>query len=190
MARRHRLAAGAAALSFGPATLRGLALGGALFALVGCGQNPPPLMPGPPGLQADTITVAVGPCFGFCPVYQASIAPGGAVSFSGTRHTAILGERRRETGGQTYRALAEDLAPFRPVDGTSARVQCDAAISDTSSYTITWTGPDGRQTIATHQRGCSSGPGQVLDGVLQTLTTRLGIADWAKQMTRPGESRG
>jgi hypothetical protein len=43
----------------------------------------------------ETITVALGPCFGFCPVYETSIAPDGGVRFDGQRHTAVLGERTR-----------------------------------------------------------------------------------------------
>ena len=136
------------------------------------------------------ITVSVGPCFGFCPVYDVTVSEKGDVHFSGKRHTAIVGDRDRTAGAAVYGAFARDLAPFRPADGTTARVECTAAISDTSSYTITWTAADGRRTVATHQRGCIGGPGKALDGVLAKLPGDLGIADWAKQTTRPGLSRG
>jgi len=140
--------------------------------------------------EAETIAISVGPCFGFCPVYEAAIAPTGAVTFNGMRHTVVLGERQRAAGEASYRALAADLAPYRPQTGTTATVECEAAISDTSTYTITWTDPRGGKTVARHQRGCRGGPGQALDGLLQDLPARLGIEDWAKQITRPGESRG
>jgi hypothetical protein len=136
------------------------------------------------------ITVSVGPCFGFCPVYDVTVSEKGDVHFSGKRHTAFVGDRDRTGGAAVYGALARDLATFRPADGTTAQVECTAAISDTSSYTIIWTAADGRMTVATHQRGCIGGPGKALDGVLAKLPGDLGIADWAKQTTRPGLSRG
>jgi hypothetical protein len=136
------------------------------------------------------ITVSVGPCFGFCPVYDVTVSEKGDVHFSGKRHTAFVGDRDRTGGAAVYGALARDLATFRPADGTTAQVECTAAISDTSSYTIIWTAADGRKTVATHQRGCIGGPGKALDGVLAKLPGDLGIADWAKQTTRPGLPRG
>lgn len=142
------------------------------------------------GGSLETIAVSVGPCFGFCPVYDVVLAPNGDVRFSGKRHTAELGDRAGHTSVQTYRAVAGDLAPFRPADGTTQRVECTAAISDTASYTITWTAADGRRAVATHQAGCQDGPGRALDGVLATLPQRLGVAAWARQTTRPGSSRG
>jgi len=165
-------------------------LTGAL-ALGGCAGSEPAVSTGAPNaLPAETIAISVGPCFGFCPVYDVSFTPAGVVTFDGKRHTEVLGERSRAGGKGAYRALAAALAPYRPADGTTARVECSAAISDTSSFTITWTASSGRQTVATHQRGCRSGPGQELDRVLEDLPSKLGIADWAKQVTRPGASRG
>jgi hypothetical protein len=144
--------------------------------------------PSNPSLAA--ITVSVGPCFGFCPVYDVTVSEQGDVHFSGKRHTAFVGDRDRTAGATVYGALARDLARFRPADGSTAQVECTAAISDTSSYTITWTAADGRKTVATHQRGCIGGPGRALDDVLAKLPEDLGIADLAKQTTRPGLSRG
>lgn len=143
-----------------------------------------------PAATGETITVSVGPCFGFCPVFEASLMPDGAVHFVGRRHTAVLGEKSRSAGVGAYRALARDLAPFRPADGTEARVECIAAVSDTSDYTVTWTATAGRKTTATVQSGCPGGPGQALVKLLREVETRLGIADWAKQETRPGMPRG
>ena len=138
----------------------------------------------------ETITVALGPCFGFCPVYEASIAPEGGVRFEGQRHTAVLGERTRNVGAAVYDGLKRDLAAFRPAAGTQATVDCTAAVSDTSPYTVTWTDRAGRQTIATVQGGCPGGPGQALIQLLRGVPERLGIAEWARQTTRPGTSRG
>jgi len=141
-------------------------------------------------VHAGSISVAVGPCFGFCPVYEATISSAGEVTFKGERHTAVLGERRRRLGAGAFRSWTSELAPFRPAQGDTARVECDAAISDTPTYTITWLEASGRRTVATHQGGCSSGAGNRLDAVLRSLPDRLGIGSWAKQTTRPGESRG
>jgi hypothetical protein len=162
----------------------------ALVALGACAsvQTPPGAPPAPP--SAETIAVSVGPCFGFCPVYTVSVTPNGGVRFTGERHTAVLGERERVVSPALYRSLAADLAAFRPASGTTAQVPCDAQISDTSSYTVTWTNPTGSTTTAQHQGHCPSGTGQALDALLRDLPERLGIAAWAKQTSRPGASRG
>lgn len=164
-----------------------------IVALGACtAQSAPPITAGskPADAAAETIAISVGPCFGFCPVYDTTIAPDGTVRFEGKRHTVVVGARQRSAGRATYDAIAADLRRFRPQDGTSAQVECTAAITDTSGYTITWTDAAGRTTTATHQRGCRGGPGQALDGILATLPMKLGIEDWARQITRPGESRG
>lgn len=138
----------------------------------------------------ETISVAIGPCFGFCPVYSASVEPGGLVRFDGQRNTAVLGQRTRNLGKAGYREIARDLAPFHPAAGTDAVIDCTAAVSDTSPFTVTWSDPSGRKTTATVQSGCPGGPGQALVRVLRGLPDRLGIADWTRQTTRPGTSRG
>ena len=160
----------------------------AALAVAACSSTPP--VATTPQPAAETVAVSVGPCFGFCPVYDVAIAPDGEVVFIGQRHTAVVGERRRAAGLSTYRSVLRDLAPFRPATGGEAAIACDAAISDTSSYTITWTEASGRRTVAMHHSGCTGGPGHDLDFVLRSLPDRLGIAGWAKQVTRPGASRG
>lgn len=161
----------------------------AAAALTGCAMGSGPKSPSA-SHAGEVIEISVGPCFGFCPVYEVRVGADGLVVFDGERHTAIVGERRRSAGPQAYRALADDLAPFRPAPGTEGVVACEAAISDTSSYTITWTDAAGGKTVATHRSGCTGGPGHALDQVLHDLPTRLGISDWARQVTRPGASRG
>jgi hypothetical protein len=161
----------------------------AAAALTGCAVGSGPESPST--LHAgEIIEISVGPCFGFCPVYDVRVGADGLVVFDGERHTAIVGERRRSAGPQTYRTLADDLAPFRPTPGTEGVVACDAAISDTSSYTITWTDTAGHRSVATHRSGCTGGPGLAPDQVLHDLQSRLGIGDWARQVTRLGASRG
>jgi hypothetical protein len=139
---------------------------------------------------SETITVAVGPCFGFCPVYSVNISPKGLVRFEGQRHTAVLGERTHIIGEADYRKLAGDLAGFRPASGSDAVVDCTAAVSDTSAYTVTWADAANHRTTTTVQSGCPGGAGHALAELLRNLPVRLGIEDLARQTTRPGVSRG
>jgi hypothetical protein len=162
-----------------------------LFAVLALGACAPVEdRPGPIAAAEDQILVSVGPCFGFCPVYDVAIAPDGSVTFDGKRHTEVLGTRTRSAGKSAYEALARDLASYRPASGASEKVPCESMITDTSTYSITWIDAAGRKSIATHSRGCSGGPGQALDKLLETVPVRLGIEAWAKQVTRPGASRG
>ena len=162
----------------------------ALMALGACAAVSPGVAPAGNASATASIAISVGPCFGFCPVYDAKIAADGAVSFTGTRHTAVLGTRERQAGPQTYRAIEADLAPFRPVGGGTAEIPCAAEISDMPTYTITWIDPAGQRAIAIHRGGCREGRGHDLDAVLRGLPQRLGIVEWMKQTTRPGVSRG
>lgn len=143
-----------------------------------------------PVSAGETISISVGPCFGFCPVYDVVLRSDGTLRFVGHRHTAVLGEKTRHTGISTYDKLRNDLAAFRPVDGSEGVVECSAAVSDTAAYSVIWTDSAGRKTVAATQSGCPGGPGQALGKLLGNLPVRLGIAAWAKQTTRRGSSRG
>jgi hypothetical protein len=160
------------------------------FALAACATTPGGQASPTPSPLKETVTVSVGPCFGFCPVYDVSVTPGGLVQFTGTRHTAVLGHQTRDVGPGAYVDFARDLLRFRPATGTDTAVECSAVVSDTSVVTVTWTSTDGTKTVAKVQSGCPSGPGKALGELLRDLPLRLGIAGWAKQTTRPGVSRG
>ena len=165
------------------------ALASALLSLGACAATgTPPETAGQPA--AETITVSVGPCFGFCPVYTVSVSPAGMVTFNGERHTTELGEKTRDAGPAEYRALATALAAYRPATGTTGESQCDTRISDQSHTRITWTAPDRTVTTLEHDKGCRSAANDRLNALLQDLPTRLGIEPWARQLTRPGVSRG
>jgi hypothetical protein len=138
----------------------------------------------------EAVTLAVGPCFGFCPVYHVRLGPDGTMRFVGERHTAVLGERVGSIGRKSFLAVSRDLATFRPATGTEADVTCDVAISDTSSYTVTWSDPGGRTTVARVESGCPAGRGRALAKLLRDMPRRLGFDGWAAQKTRQGESRG
>lgn len=162
----------------------------ALTSLAGCAAVTPGATPAAGTRAPGSIAISVGPCFGFCPVYDAKVAADGTISFTGTRHTAVLGPRERRASPDTYQKLQADLAPFRPAAGGTTQVPCAVEITDMAAYTITWTDENGREAVTTHQGGCREGAGHDLDTVLRALPERLGIQDWAKQTTRPGVSRG
>jgi Domain of unknown function (DUF6438) len=143
-----------------------------------------------PKLAIETITISVGPCFGFCPVYKVDVRRNGVLRFVGARHTAVLGEKTLRTRGSSFRGLLRDLSPYRPADGSEVAIECIADVSDTSRYSITWTDAAGRKTVATVQSSCPGGPGQALGKLIAGVPSRLGITQWTKQTTRPDTPRG
>lgn len=158
-----------------------------LFTASGCATID---QPSDAGSQTGMISVSVGPCFGFCPVYEANVSASGTVDFRGTRHTAVLGARRLQRKPADYAALAAALKPYAPAIGTTASTQCDQRISDQQHYTIVWTAADGARTTLQHDKGCRSAQNDALNAILEQIPSKLGIADWAKQTSRPGVSRG
>jgi type 1 fimbria pilin len=141
-------------------------------------------------LAPETIVYSVGPCFGFCPVYKVEVTPTGHVTFEGERHTATLGKQEVEGGEKAYKAISNALKAYRPASGQTEQTQCDQRISDMQNYRIVWTATDGTQTVLEHDKGCRSARNEALNKALEALPAELGIANWAKQETRPGVSRG
>lgn len=139
---------------------------------------------------AETIAISRGPCFGFCPVYTLRLAADATLVFDGARHTAALGERRKTIDQATYRAVAADLARFRPKDMGTRDVACQIVVSDQASYEVTWSDASGGQRTIRYAGGCREGEGAALEALLRALPERLGIADWAGQKTYPGATRG
>ncbi len=138
----------------------------------------------------ETVSYSVGPCFGLCPVYNVSVTPDGFVRFEGERHTATLGQQERHGGASAYRAISTSLAAYRPATGTTADTECESRMSDQQHYRIVWTAADGTQTVLQHDKGCRSPRNDALNKTLENLPNKLGIADWARQTTRPGVGRG
>lgn len=141
-------------------------------------------------LAAETISYEVGPCFGLCPVFNAAITSDGEVAFDGVRHTAVLGHKALKLDAGAYRALAAELAPYRPAGGTTEATACETRISDQQHYKIIWTARDGTKTTLDHDRGCRSERNNALNAILQGAPKQLGIDEFARQLTRPGVSRG
>jgi hypothetical protein len=140
--------------------------------------------------SGETIGYSVGPCFGFCPVYEVEVTPAGHVAYSGTRNTAVIGTKAREAGTRGYRAIASVLAGYRPAEGTTAETQCEQRRTDQQHYVITWTKADGTKTVLQHDKGCMSQKNEALNHALDALPAKLGIADWTQQKTLPGATRG
>ena len=158
-----------------------------LSACAAAGGDGPGSAPAP--ASRETISYSIGPCFGFCPVYTAAIAPDGKVHFDGARHTAVLGARDIRAAPSAFAAVSAALADYRPATGTTAETQCEQQISDQQHTTITWTAADGTKTVLEHDKGCRSARNEKLNAVIGELPAKLGIADLAKQQTRPGASR-
>jgi hypothetical protein len=130
------------------------------------------------------------PCVGFCPVYNASITSNGQVMFDGIRHTATLGQKSVKLDAEAYRSFAANLASYRPAASTTAETSCETRISDQQHYRIVWTAPDGTKATLEHDRSCRSERNNALNAILQGAPEHLWIDEFAKQLTRPGASRG
>lgn len=143
-----------------------------------------------PQAASETISYSVGPCFGFCPVYTVSVTPDGHVTFDGERHTATLGGQEKDGGVQAYRTISKALGAYRPATGTTADTECESRMSDQQHYRIVWKAADGTETVLQHDRGCRSAKNDQLNKTMEALPDKLGIAEWAKQTTRPGVGRG
>lgn len=136
------------------------------------------------------ISVSVGPCFGFCPVYSVSVKSDATVAFEGKRHTALLGQRNLIGSPAAYAKLEAELAPFRPANGRTERTRCDVEASDMSNFQIVWTDPDGSKTVLDHSLGCRSATNDRLNAVLRQAPNTLSISSWIRQVTRPDSPRG
>ncbi|WP_380872690.1 hypothetical protein ACFB49_36070 [Sphingomonas sp. DBB INV C78] len=102
------------------------------------------------------ITIAAGPCFGSCPVYSSRITPIGAVRFVGTRFVAKPGEQTLTADADTFREIAEMLAPYRPtVDRRIGPEECDNFRTDAPSWTVQWTDKAGATVSLAFSLGCT-----------------------------------
>jgi hypothetical protein len=75
---------------------------------------------GPPPAEAagvETITYETGPCFGACPVYRITVSSDGNATFTGIRHTQVIGERKFRVTPQQYLTFREQIAPYLPDGG-------------------------------------------------------------------------
>lgn len=125
--------------------------------------------------RPERLSLVVGSCYGTCPVYSIELQPDGAGRFVGTEHVAVSGTRSFRADVAAQGDLMASLAAFRPATGTVVHTRCEQQVSDQPSYTITWTGADGRATVLTHDRGCLSPANNRLNEVLAGIPAALGV---------------
>lgn len=130
--------------------------------------------------RGEAITLSRGPCFGFCPVYQVSVSPGGRVDFEGIRHTSVIGPRSRSAGKDAYRKVRHSLAELRPETGTSHEFPCPAGHTDTSLLTFEWVSPHGQRTIFRYRMGCPSPHGVRIEKLLAEQLGILQVTEWTR----------
>jgi hypothetical protein len=113
-----------------------------LLALTACAPAPPP----PTAEPAPTITYITGPCFGSCPVYTLVVPPSGEARFTGTRFTAVTGERAVAVTPAQAQAFAAKLLPLLPASGVTRYVpgeaNCPNAPTDMPSVRVRVAGAD------------------------------------------------
>ena len=138
--------------------------------------------------EADQLTIARQGCFGFCPVYSVQTLTPSSVRFDGVRHTATLGKVERIVPRAALERLRRDLEFFRPA--TDSSFACEQSVSDQSVYTIRWSRAGTRNITLSFDSGCATVDGRRLKALLEAVPSRLGLADDARQVSRPGVSRG
>lgn len=129
----------------------------------------------PPVAQPERLSIAVGACYGTCPVYTVTVGQDGTGQFDGKEHVATQGVRSFRTTPATYGSLIAALKPFRPTTGSTAQTQCTQQVSDQPTYVITWTADGGGETVLNHDRGCFSTSNRQLNEVLEQTPDKLGI---------------
>ncbi|WP_129586209.1 DUF6438 domain-containing protein [Sphingomonas montana] len=154
---------------------------GAALALTGCATSGPVATlqtPAPPQAQIQAITYATTPCHGFCPVYSVTIAADGTGTFTGTRNTAVTGERRFTVRPAQAAAFFARLQPYLPtgellLNGPDA---CNSYASDLPSADVTWRGAGGSGHLV-YDYGCDRDEHRQLADALRAAPTVLPIAE-------------
>lgn len=137
-----------------------------------------------PGVAGDTISIAVGPCFGACPVYSVTVTPDGSGLLEPRRFTAVPGETRFTVTVAQYRRLGSSLAAFRPAAGEERRIghgeNCDRFATDMPDYAITWRRGDGKDASLDFQSGCMDARYARLRAALAAMPETLQIEPMLK----------
>ncbi|WP_277967930.1 DUF6438 domain-containing protein [Sphingomonas echinoides] len=154
---------------------------GATLALAGCAAPQREAAPHPIGLspaQIRSVTYATTPCHGFCPVYSVTIGADGAGVFTGTRNTAVTGERRFTATARQVTDFFARLHPYLPVGERllTGPETCKTYASDLPSADVTWTGAGGSGHLV-YDYGCDRGGNQALAEALRGAPQALPIAD-------------
>lgn len=153
----------------------------ASLALAGCstpGGGTDPQTGASRGAQIRTLTYATTPCHGFCPVYSVTIDANGSGVFTGTRNTAVEGERRFTATPQQVSDFFGRLKRYLPV---GERLLADPEIcktyaTDLPSVDVTWTGDDGTGHLL-YDYGCDRAVNRELAETLRSAPQALPIAE-------------
>ncbi len=134
----------------------------------------------PPPIETASITYETHPCFGMCPVYSVTVTPEGKGTFTGTRHTAVTGERSFTLTRAAYRTFADALAPWRPESGEvryeMGSETCGASITDQPGVDVTWTDRARARRHLYFYYGCAH-DNQAIADALRSAPEALPIAD-------------
>jgi len=162
--------------------MRSIVMMAAMAALGGCAMDGATQVDAgtPMPVESNSITYATHPCFGACPVYSVTVSPDGQGTFTGTRFTAVTGERTFTLSREAYERFAAALAPYRPESGEvrfdMGSEKCGAAITDQPSVDVTWTSEIGSSEHLYFYYGCA-GDNQALADALRSAPEALPIAE-------------
>ena len=103
----------------------------------------------PTAASVETIEIEHGACFGFCPMYKASVSPDDRVAFEPVRFTRVETPVNRQGAAGTYDRVAALVGPLRPAAAGEYDIsqQCDSQVTDLSDYHVRWRGPDGVRQV-------------------------------------------
>ncbi len=95
------------------------------------------------------IEIEHGACFGFCPMYKASITADDRINFEPVRFTRVETPVSRQGTPGTYERIAALVGPLRPASAGEYDIsqQCDSQVTDLSDYHVRWRGPDGVRQV-------------------------------------------
>lgn len=154
-----------------------LALGGCATGQVGPRPTTAAPTAGAPRSQIQSLTYATTPCHGFCPVYSVTVAADGAGVFTGTRNTAVIGERRFTATPAQVAAFFDGLQPYLPVGELllAGPDSCKMYASDLPSADVRWTGRPGAGHLL-YDYGCDRDTHRALAEALRAAPQALPIA--------------
>lgn len=150
-----------------------LALGGC--ATVGRVAGPQTAAPSRPLIQS--ITYATTPCHGRCPVYSVTVDANGSGVFTGTRETAVTGERRFSITPVQAARFFDGLQPYRSTGEVllNGPQSCRDYVSDLPSADVKWTGARGSNHLL-YDYGCDRDEHRALADALRAAPRMLPIA--------------
>ncbi|RYY10369.1 MAG: hypothetical protein EON55_16500 [Alphaproteobacteria bacterium] len=151
------------------------------LALAGCAtteRGAAPHSAQSPHAQIRSLTYAMTPCHGFCPVYSVTIDANGAGVFTGVRNTAVVGERRFTATPRQVADFFGRLRPYLPVGERrlTGPESCKTYATDLPSADVTWSGDAGAGHLV-YDYGCDRDANRGLAEAVRGAPQALPIAD-------------